>query len=82
MDTPIPNQIIREIAPLSSKDCFYITERYKTGFTYPIYSHSKFELNSMEKVVGVGCVVGDSSEAVEDYDLALITGKDLEHVWE
>ena len=28
MNTPIPNQIIREITPLSDKDCFYIAERY------------------------------------------------------
>ena len=25
--------IIREITPLSDKDCFYIAERYKTLFT-------------------------------------------------
>ena len=45
MNTPIPNQIIREITPLSDKDCFYIAERYKTEFTYPIHNHSEFELN-------------------------------------
>ena len=38
MNTPIPNQIIREITPLSDKDCFYIAERYKTEFTYPIHN--------------------------------------------
>ena len=37
MNTPLPNQIIREITPLSDKDCFYIAERYKTEFTYPIH---------------------------------------------
>ena len=45
MTTPLPNQIIREITPLSDKDCFYIAERYKTEFTYPIHNHSEFELN-------------------------------------
>lgn len=30
MTTPLSNQIIREITPLSDKDCFYIAERYKT----------------------------------------------------
>lgn len=49
MNTPIPNQIIREITPLSDKDCFYIAERYKTEFTYPIHNHSEFELNFTEK---------------------------------
>lgn len=34
MATPLSNQIIREITPLSDKDCFYIAERYKTEFTY------------------------------------------------
>ena len=40
MNVPLPNsQIIREITPLSDKDCFYIAERYKTEFTYPIHNH-------------------------------------------
>lgn len=61
MNTPLPNQIIREITPLSDKDCFYIAERYKTEFTYPIHNHSEFELNFTEKAAGVRRVVGDSS---------------------
>ena len=43
------NYIMREITPLSERDCFYIADRRKTEF---------------------------------DYDLVLITGKELEHVWE
>ncbi len=74
--------IIHEITPLSDKDCFYIAERYKTEFTYPIHSHAEFELNFCEKAAGVRRVVGDSSEIIGDYDLVLITGKELEHVWE
>ena len=76
MTTPLPNQIIREITPLSDKDCFYIAERYKTEFTYPIHNHSEFELNFTEKAAGVRRVVGDSSEVIGDYDLVLITGKE------
>ncbi|WP_321479230.1 AraC family transcriptional regulator [uncultured Bacteroides sp.] len=76
------NQIIHEITPLSDKDCFYIAERYKTQFTYPIHSHSEFELNFTENAAGVRRIVGDSVEVIGDYDLVLITGKDLEHVWE
>ena len=82
MTTPLSTQIIREITPLSDKDCFYIAERYKTEFTYPIHNHSEFELNFTEKAAGVRRIVGDSSEVIGDYDLVLITGKDLEHVWE
>ena len=74
--------IIHEITPLSDKDCFYIAERYKTEFTYPIHSHAEFELNFCEKAAGVRRVVGDSSDIIGDYDLVLITGKELEHVWE
>ena len=59
-----------------------IAERYKTEFTYPIHNHSEFELNFTEKAAGVRRIVGDSSEVIGDYDLVLITGKDLEHVWE
>jgi AraC-like DNA-binding protein len=76
-----PN-VIREITPLSDKDCFYIAERYKTEFTYPMHSHLEYELNFVEKAAGVRRIVGDSVEVIGDYDLVLITGEQLEHVWE
>ncbi|MDL2247886.1 AraC family transcriptional regulator [Bacteroides sp. OttesenSCG-928-J23] len=76
------NNIIREITPLSDKDCFYIAERYKTEFTYPMHNHSEYELNFTENAQGVRRTVGDSSEVIGDYDLVLITSEDLEHVWE
>lgn len=81
MDTNA-NHIIHEITPLSDKDCFYIAERYKKEFTYPIHNHQEYELNFTEKATGVRRIVGDSVEVVGEYDLVLITGKDLEHVWE
>lgn len=81
MSTSSPN-IIREITPLSDKDCFYIAERYKTEFTYPMHSHLEYELNFIEKAAGVRRIVGDSVEVIGDYDLVLITGEQLEHVWE
>jgi len=28
-----------EITRLSEKDCFYIVERHKTEFTYPLHQH-------------------------------------------
>jgi AraC-like DNA-binding protein len=76
------NCIIHEITPLSDKDCFYIADRHKTEFTYPIHKHSEFELNFCSNATGVRRIVGDSAEVIDDYDLVLITGKDLEHVWE
>ena len=76
------NYIMREITPLSERDCFYIADRHKTEFTYRIHCHAEYELNFTEQASGVRRVVGDSSEVIGDYDLVLITGKELEHVWE
>ncbi len=76
------NYIMREITPLSERDCFYIANRHKTEFTYPIHCHTECELNFTEHASGVRRVVGDSAEVIGDFDLVLITGKELEHVWE
>lgn len=74
--------ILNEMSPLSDKDCFYIVERYKTEFTYPLHSHREFELNFIEGGAGVRRIVGDSSSAIGDYELVLICGEHLAHVWE
>jgi AraC-like DNA-binding protein len=74
--------IINEITPLSEKDCFYIADRRKTEFTYPLHHHFEYELNYIENASGVKRIVGDSVEIIGDYDLTLITGEELEHVWE
>ena len=74
--------IIREITPLSDKDCFYIADRRKTEFNYPLHHHSEYELNYIENAEGVRRIVGDSIEIIGNYDLTLITGEELEHVWE
>lgn len=73
---------VQEITPLSEKDCFYIADRHKTEFTYPIHTHKEFELNFVANAAGVRRIVGDSIETIGEYDLVLITAKDLEHVWE
>ncbi|MDR1119738.1 MAG: AraC family transcriptional regulator [Dysgonamonadaceae bacterium] len=76
------NQIIREITPLSDKDCFYIADRYKTEFTYPMHHHKEYELNFCERAAGVRRIVGDSAEVIGDFDMVLITSPNLEHTWE
>ncbi|HZJ79229.1 MAG TPA: AraC family transcriptional regulator [Dysgonamonadaceae bacterium] len=76
------SNIIKEITPLSDKDCFYIADRRKTEFTYPLHSHDEYELNYVENAAGVKRIVGDSVEIIGNYDLTLIAGEDLEHVWE
>lgn len=76
------SRVMHEITPLMAKDSLYIAERRKKEFNYPIHNHEVFELNFVEHAPGVRRVVGDSSEVIGDYDLAIITGSDLEHVWE
>jgi AraC-like DNA-binding protein len=76
------DHIIHEITPLSDKDCFYIADRRKSEFTYPLHSHSEFEINYLENAEGVRRIVGDSVEVIGRYDLTLIAGEELEHVWE
>lgn len=76
------NQIIREITPLSEKDCFYIADRHKMEFTYPMHCHKEYELNFIEHGNNLKRIVGDSTESVGEWDLVLITSPDLEHVWE
>ena len=76
------SSIMREITPLSERDCFYIADRRKSSFDYPIHCHPEFELNFVENARGVRRTVGDHTEEIGDYDLVLIASSDLEHVWE
>lgn len=76
------SRVFTEIPLLSEKDCFHIVERHKTEFTYPLHQHKEFELNFIEHGSGVRRIVGDSVEEIADYELVLIGGENLEHVWE
>ena len=76
------SDVLSEITPLSEGDCFHIVDRHKSEFTYPLHQHKEFELNFVERGAGVKRVVGDSVEAVGEYDLVLICCEDLEHEWE
>ena len=75
------SKVITEITPLSNEDCFYLVDRYKDSFTYPLHKHNEIELNFVQKCTGARRIVGDSIETLGEYDLALI-GSGLEHVWE
>lgn len=76
------SQVFSEISGLSQRDCFYIVERHKKEFTYPLHRHREYELNFIQGAPGVRRIVGDSVETIGDYDLVLIAGENLEHVWE
>lgn len=73
--------VITEITPLSERDCFYLVDRQKDAFSYPLHKHDELELNFIENCNGAKRIVGDSIEQLENYDLVLIGGG-LEHAWE
>ena len=75
-------RVLHEITPLSEKDCFYIVERHKTAFDYPVHLHKEFEINFIEHAEGGRRIVGDSVETIGPYDLVMIGGECLEHAWE
>lgn len=76
------SDVLNEITPLSEKDCFYVVERHKTQFDYPLHQHGEYEINFIEHGAGAQRVVGDSVEEIGEYDLVLIGGENLEHVWQ
>lgn len=76
------SRVLHEITPLGDYEFLYIADRHKKEFTYPLHHHNILELNFVEHGAGARRVVGDSSEVIGDLDLVLITGGDLEHVWE
>lgn len=75
------DSILREVTPLSKRDCFMIFSRVKQNFTFPIHVHAEFELNFIENGAGAKRVVGDSIEDIGDLELTLIAGSNLEHGW-
>jgi len=75
------SKLIIEIPPISEKDFYYLQEREKPCFNYPLHKHNAYELNFVEHCAGARRIVGDNMEVLGEYDLALV-GCNLEHVWE
>lgn len=65
---------------LVGKDVFYLVDRTKDAFQFPIHRHSEYELNFVENCRGASRVVGDSIETLGEYDLCLL-GHGIEHAW-
>lgn len=74
------NEIIREITPLTSYDCFTIFSREKIDFDFPIHFHEEFELNFILNGKNVKRIIGDHTEFIEDIELVLV-GSNLPHGW-
>ena len=74
-------KVLTEVRPLSEKDCFYMMDRDKEAFSYPLHKHDEMELNFVENCDGARRIVGDSIEVLGRYDLVLV-GSGLEHTWD
>lgn len=73
--------ILREITPLTSSDCFTIFTRVKSEFDFPLHSHEELELNFILNGRGARRVVGDHIGEIDDMELVLV-GSNLPHVWQ
>lgn len=72
--------ILREITPLTSSDCFTVFARTKTSFDFPVHFHEEFELNFIKNAKGVKRIIGDHMGEAGEYELVLI-GPNLQHAW-
>jgi AraC-like DNA-binding protein len=73
--------ILREITPLTSSDCFTLFSRVKSDFDFPLHYHEELELNFIMNAKGVKRVIGDHIGEIEDLELVLV-GSNLPHVWQ
>jgi len=73
--------IMREIIPLTSSDCFTIFTRIKSDFDFPLHCHEELELNFIMNAKGARRVVGDHISEIDDLELVLV-GSNLPHVWQ
>jgi AraC-like DNA-binding protein len=73
--------ILREITPLTSSDCFTLFSRVKSEFDFPLHYHDEFELNFIMNAPGARRVVGDHMAEITDMELVLV-GSNLPHVWQ
>jgi len=75
------NNILREITPLTSSDCFTIFTRVKSEFDFPLHCHEELELNFIMNAKGAKRVVGDHISEIDELELILV-GSNLPHVWQ
>lgn len=74
------NELIREITPLTSFDCFTIFSREKTEFDFPLHFHEEYELNFVLNGPKVKRIIGDHSQEIDEIELVLV-GSNVPHGW-
>ena len=72
------DNILREITPLTTADCFSIFSRTKQEFDFPLHMHEEIELNFIQNAAGAKRVIGDNVEEIGDIELVLV-GPNLQH---
>ncbi len=72
--------VIREITPLTSSDCFTLFSRVKKKFDFPLHYHEEYELNLIVNAKGAKRIVGDHIDLIDDLELVLI-GPNQYHAW-
>ena len=75
------NNIIKEITPLTHKDCFSIFSREKKSFDFPLHFHEEYELNLIINGAGAKRLIGDHEDEISDVELVLV-GPNLSHTWQ
>ena len=72
--------VMREITPLTSGDCFTMFTRVKKTFDFPLHYHDEYELNLVLNAKGAKRVVGDNIDVIDEVELVLV-GPNLYHAW-
>ncbi len=76
----LPQKIVREVTPLTSADCFFISSRIIREFDQSLHYHDEYELTLIINAKGAKRVVGSSIEVIDDTELVFI-GPNLCHSW-
>lgn len=76
----LPQKVLREVTPLTSDDCFFISSRIINEFDLPLHYHDEYELTLILNAKGAKRVVGNCIEVIDDLELVFI-GPNLSHSW-
>lgn len=80
MHKMLPQKVVREVTPLTSADCFFISSRVIKEFDQPLHYHDEYELTLILNAKGAKRVVGNNIEVIDDIELVFI-GPNLSHAW-
>ncbi|HVI46864.1 MAG TPA: AraC family transcriptional regulator [Chitinophaga sp.] len=73
-------KLLREITPLTQRDCFTLFSGNKSELDAPLHYHEEFEINFIRHGKGAHRVIGDHTGIIDDLELVLV-GPNLQHGW-